>query len=668
MKELTEATLMRKLNLHLPALMIVCLSPALAQQKDDIGTVGKYEINLFGGGSMFRQQKDVPQLKMDNGTTWGFRVTQNYWKYVGIEEAFRVHGNNDIRLLSAGAPPTRLTFGNHTRGFSLGPVLHFTPREARFRPFVKMGLGFNWFGPTDDAVRTATNPAILGRAVNFKSELSPLFEYGGGFKFKANRRVGLRFDVGGNVQDFPTFGIPSTGAAGQVVMGSKGPLNGAAVTGGVSFYMGALTPENLGEFTVGALEGAGVSVWPGDPLAFKTPASSTIEGVVPKWTWSFNNAGQGSARGDVDNASLRAPDAAGTYEVKVAVEPDQSGVKKRRVRNWLKKNPVTTQTRTGTVTVKPWPQPSVTVNANPASITAPTPAAGTTAAVSVANAGTSTLSGSLGAFERPRELVYTFHTTEGRLTPGETAGGTVSQPDPQTVIVTLKDVKPGETPRVTAIFTPEGITMTPGTSKTIPVTVGVKDSHGTEATQTANVTLSVPAAPAPPPPPPSKQPVQLDDIIFTYGRSRVNNCGKRVLDEIAQRVQADPDYDIVLVGHIDERESRIRRPRNAKALDQQRVMSAAAFLTAGTGTCKNVEPSRIKVAFAGTEQTNESKALLCATSTNERATDRIRSNDANAKNRRVEVWLVPRPGKGPMPAGLNVQDLPASELPKGCPR
>ena len=666
---------MRNYTRHLPANwpaflpLLLCLTPAFGQQKNDIGGVGKYEINLFGGGSMFRQQKDAPQLKLDNGTTWGGRITQNYWRFVGIEEAFRVHGNNDIRLNSAAAPVTRLTFPNHTRGFSLGPVLHFTPREARFRPFVKMGLGFNWFGPTDGAVATATNPAVLGRSVNFKSELSPRFEYGGGFKFKANRRVGLRFDAGGTVQDTPTFGIPPTGAANQVAFGKKGPLNGAEVTGGVTFYVGALTPDNLGDFTVGQLEGAGVSVWPGDPLTFKVPASSSIDGVVPKWTWNFNNAGQGTARGMADSISLRAPDQAGTYEVKTSVEPDQSGVKTRRVRNWLKKNPVTTQSRTGSVTVKPWPAPSVSMNANPTSLTAPVPAPGTTAPVSVANAGTSTVTGGVGGFERPRDLVYTFHTNEGRLTPGETAGGTVSQPDPQTVIITLKDVKPGETPRVTAIFTPEGISIAPGDSKTVPITISVKDSHGPEAAQTANVTLSVPAAPriiVDPPKP--KHPIQLDDIIFTYGRSRVNNCGKRVLDEVAQRAQADADYDIVLIGHIDERESKLRRPRNAKPMDRDRVLNAAAFLTAGTGTCKNVEPSRIKIMTAGTDQTNESKALLCVSSTNERATDRVRASDASAKNRRVEVWLVPRPGKGPMPAGLTLQDLPASELPKGCPR
>lgn len=661
---------MRKHYTHyLPALMIVCLAPLSGQQKDNIGTIGKYEINLFGGGTWFGKQNPQPQLQMDTGTTWGFRVTQNYWKYISIEEAFRVHGNNDIRLNGVGANPTRLTFENRTRGFSLGPVFHFTPRESRFRPFVRAGLGFNWFGPTDDAVRQATNPALLGRPVALQSELAPMFDYGAGLKFKANRRVGLRLDAGGLLGATPNFGIPSTGPANTVVFTNAGPLNGGMVTGGLSLYMGALAPEDWGSCTVGQIEPSSTSVWPGDPVSFKVPANCTIEGVVPKWTWSFAGQGQGTARGDLDTLGMKAPEKAGTYEVKAIVDPDQAGVKRRGIRNWLKKNPLTATARTATVTVKDWPAPTLSnVNANPARINAPVPPVGTTAPVSVANAGTSTVGGTVGSFERPRELVYTFFTTEGRLTPGETAGGQAAQPNPQTVVVTLKDVKPGDTPRVTAIFTPDGISVRPGSSVTIPVKVTVKDSHGPEASQTANVTISVPAAPAPPPPPPSKQPIQLDDIIFSSMRDRVNNCGKRVLDEAAQRIQSDPDYDVVLIGHVDDREAKVRLPRNAKPIDKRRVLNAAAFLTAGTGTCKNIEPSRIKVMYAGESQANESKALLCVSSTNERAADRARQNDPRAKNRRVEVWLVPRPGKGPMPAGLNLEDLPASELPKGCPR
>ena len=437
-----------------------------------------------------------------------------------------------------------------------------------------------------------------------------------------------------------------------------------------------------GDFTVGQMESTSLSAFDGDMLNFKVPATSTLEAVKPKWNWSFDGkpvAGlAGGVGGGVDSESfgLKAPTKPGTYEVKAIVEADQTGVTKRRMKKFLQKNPIAATERKASFVVKPWATPTLQSSINPPSISAPMPPAGTSPGtpISVASVGTATVSASSGAFERPRDLTYTFTASEGRLTPGNTAGGTVSQPNPQTLILTLKDVKSGDTPNVTAIYTPEGVMVPAGGSKTIDFTMKVVDSHGTETSDKGSLTLSVPNPPPPPPPPPSLQPLQLDDLIFGYGRGRVNNCDKRVLDAAYERLVSNGDYDLVLVGHIDEKEAKIvapRRRRNAppaKSLEQQRVLNAAAYLTSGIQPCKNLDASRIKVMYAGTDQTNESKALLCATSTTERATDRIRKNDANAKNRRVEVWLVPHPGKGPMPTGLTLQDLVPADLPKGCPQ
>lgn len=640
--------------------------PSFAQSSD-IGSVGKYEINIFGGGSFFGKKDKDPQLKLEDGGTLGARVTQNYWNYVSIEEEFRIHGVNNIRINNRGNVPG---FGNRVRGFNLGPVFHFTPRESRFRPFLKLGVGFNWFGPTDDAVRQATGPAGggFGVPVALQSEIKPIFSYGGGIKYKLHRRVGLRFDAEGFVSPVPQFGIPATPPApGIGFANAQGSLNGLQVTGGLTFYMGDLNVAPPGAFTVGSLEASSTSAYEGDPLSFKLPVTNTLTGVTPKWTWFVNNQPVSGANTDAMAMKAGKP---GTYEIKAIADADTSAAK-GRVKGWLKKNPIAATARTATVTVKDWPTPRLAnTGANPPSLTAATPAAGTSpgAPISVANAGTSTVNGRLGGFERPREIVYTFTTPEGRLAPGQTAGGQASQPNNRTVGVTLKDVAANAEPNVTVIFTPEGITVPAGSSRTIPISINVKDSHGPETNATVPVTLAVPAPPPPPPPPPSLEPIQLDDIIFSSGRSRVNNCGKRVLDQAYERAMANGDYDVVLIGHIDERESRLRLPRSAKPIDQQRVLNAASVLTAGEQPCKNLEPSRIKVVYAGTAQNSEFKSLLCQTSTNERATDRIRQNDANAKNRRVEVWLVPRPGKGRQPAGLQTQDLPTADLPKGCPR
>jgi hypothetical protein len=52
----------------------------------------------------------------------------------------------------------------------------------------------------------------------------------------------------------------------------------------------------------------------------------------------------------------------------------------------------------------------------------------------------------------------------------------------------------------------------------------------------------------------------------------------------------------------------------------------------------------------------------------ERASGKISAADGNAKNRRVEIWLVPK--NGPMPSGIeNVQNAPVSDIQsKGCPK
>ena len=674
-----------KKNLISPLLISLFALSVSAQAQPklvDTGEVGKYEFNIFGGGTFFRQQTQSPKIKLEDGGTIGVRFTQNYWRYVGIEEAFRLHGTNNP-IYNNPATGGTSSFGARNRGFTISPIFHLTPREERFRPFFKAGLGMNWLGPTDEARRQLSavrNP--FGQAINLDSHISPLFIYGAGIKYKISDRLGFRVDADGSVARAPSFGIPAVGPPGAILVGNRGMLNGSSITAGVTLYMGKLFDVSLGDFTVGQMESTSLSAFDGDMLNFKVPASSTLEAVKPKWNWSFDGkpvAGMdGGVGGGVDSESfgLKAPAKPGTYEVKAIVEADQTGVTKRRMKNFLKKNPIAATERKASFVVKPWATPTLQGSVNPPSIAAPMPPAGTSPGtpISVASAGTATVSASSSAFERPRDLVYTFTASEGRLTPGNTAGGTVSQPNPQTLILTLKDVKPGDAPNVTAIYTPEGVMVPAGSSKTIDFTMKVVDSRGTETSERGSLTLSVPNPPPPPPPPPSLQPLQLDDLIFGYGRGRVNNCDKRVLDAAYERLVANSDYDLVLIGHIDEKEAKIVPPRArrnappAKTVEQQRVLNAAAYLTSGIQPCKNLDASRIKVMYAGTDQTNESKALLCATSTTERATDRIRNNDASAKNRRVEVWLVPKPGKGPMPAGLNLQDLAPADLPKGCPQ
>jgi hypothetical protein len=108
----------------------------------------------------------------------------------------------------------------------------------------------------------------------------------------------------------------------------------------------------------------------------------------------------------------------------------------------------------------------------------------------------------------------------------------------------------------------------------------------------------------------------------------------------------------------------------AAKLDRTRTLNAAAVLSAGTDICPQLELSRVKVNWVGTDQSSPTKPLLCGASTDvkERSGQTLNASDQRAQFRRVEVWIVP--GGAAMPAGVTgLQEVPAPEVQKlGCPK
>jgi hypothetical protein len=127
------------------------------------------------------------------------------------------------------------------------------------------------------------------------------------------------------------------------------------------------------------------------------------------------------------------------------------------------------------------------------------------------------------------------------------------------------------------------------------------------------------------------------------------------------------DYDVVLVGHRDstERETTGKKPATS-TLDRDRVLNAAAFLTARGATCKDLELTRVKAVWAGTEQTNDYKSNFCDGSTTEQRRDAVSAADEKVKNRRVEIWLVPKGTSLPSMPSLQASsdDITALACPK----
>ena len=172
--------------------------------------------------------------------------------------------------------------------------------------------------------------------------------------------------------------------------------------------------------------------------------------------------------------------------------------------------------------------------------------------------------------------------------------------------------------------------------------------------------------------------IRFGDLIFGKGSARVNNCGKRILlDELAPKA-ADPDYDIVLIGHYDRDETPKTKLQKANALDKQRTLNAMAVLSGGAGktgkgTCANVDKTRVKADWTADQQVDDKQPGLCGTSARAATKERRGSAVSTADdNRRVEVWLVPKGTK--LPAGFTAaKDLDTKEMQKelkklGCPK
>ena len=111
----------------------------------------------------------------------------------------------------------------------------------------------------------------------------------------------------------------------------------------------------------------------------------------------------------------------------------------------------------------------------------------------------------------------------------------------------------------------------------ITVTCTATDDRGLSGSNTTAVNVEVP----PPPPTASK----LNQIEFKNPKlpARVDNEAKAILDDVALRLQREPDAKAVVVGNFEAGE------KNGQNIAQQRAVNTKAYLTQEKG----IDPSRI---------------------------------------------------------------------------
>ena len=119
----------------------------------------------------------------------------------------------------------------------------------------------------------------------------------------------------------------------------------------------------------------------------------------------------------------------------------------------------------------------------------------------------------------------------------------------------------------------------------INVSATCTDSRGLTATASTQVTVENP----PPPPPPPPQSSKLSECEFPNKVKpwRVDNTCKAVLDDVALRLQRDPEAKLVIVGNAEPTEKR-------KNLAAERAVNSKAYLSGGEAK-QAIDASRIEV-------------------------------------------------------------------------
>ncbi len=582
------------------------------------------ELDAFGGVSLLGEVNRGLGEKFIKGGTAGGRVTYNVSRHIGIELSYNFMINN-VRLVTPIAPGLpSFDFHEEIHYPALNVVFNLKPRGSKFQPYLIAGVGAAFYKPHDYYEQLARQPAV--DAVYHSGNLgentqAPAFNYGGGVKFHVSEHFGVRLDARAFTSRNPTFRLPNYDDGG-IWIPSKQRVNGFQGTIGIVMYLGhpkvpvTAAPVVVAPLNAGTITGAEGTLCQGKPITLHSTASDPA-GHTLTYAWKLNGAPSGGNSADFTFT----PNNAGDFTVQVTVSDST--------------NPSRTVTSGPiTLSVKEYAEPQITsISATPNALSCAADPTGTH---------TSSLSGQATGSACGGNLTYKWTVTEGSVT---------------------NDTSPNATFDASTL----NFEGAQGQTKTVTATLTVTDETGKSASRTTDINVKCPP-----------QFARLPDVVFSKNNARVNNCGKRILiDEAAPRTSSG-DYDIVLVGHRDtDEETNVRgattrrgRREQARALDEQRVLNCAAVLSGGTGTCAKVDPSRIRVDWVGTDQTSTPDPGLCGTSARPAQKERKGSRVTEAdKNRRVEVYLVPRTSQTMPPAVKNIKPLPESEVKAlGCPR
>ena len=324
--------------------------------KDESGGYSKLDMNIYGAWKWFQiGQGNKGVDKFDSGFGWGERLSEEVHKYIGLEQGLMI-GYNRYNILPVGASNYTDFKNSHSTLYGTG-VLHFTPRDAKYRPFIMAGPGYTWYRG--------------GKGFNtgypIKSDGETSLIYGIGLKVNAHTNYAVRFDLTGTRTGSPRFGIPAVQAGRGSYWLPAGNQHESTIQAsvGLTFRLRYKAPTPppapppppppppapVANVRIQSVDGAGAGVCPGGNVRLTVAANGWLPNQTPSYQWMVN--GSPAAGGNAASFTVPTTDA-GTKNVTVKVSvtgPDSTATS----------NPVA-------VTVKPLTPPTIRFAVAPATM------------------------------------------------------------------------------------------------------------------------------------------------------------------------------------------------------------------------------------------------------------------------------------------------------------
>jgi outer membrane protein OmpA-like peptidoglycan-associated protein len=535
---------------------------------------------------------------------FGTRLTENFSRYVSLEEGYTV-GFNKYAIRPAGSGGYLGI--NSTNGLaSLVGIFNFTPRDRKFRPYVLVGPGAITYRANGSYQTPTDVPVIYPQA--WKTQTYAALVYGLGAKINLTKKFAIGYDLRGVYSSKTAgFGLPSipNGTGSLFVDHSHGESS-------LQFEVSAIfrfgwrepppppappppPPPPAPEVVLGvSIQGAPASACPGDNVPLRATATGIPAGQTAMYTWSVNGTAVPGANGDT--FSLPTANASGNQSVTVTVAA--SGA-------MATSSPVS-------VPIGALAPPTITFTVSPSTIT---------------YGDKLPLNAMANASSCGMPVSVAYAASEGSV-----AGNTF---DSTGVSFDLNNRLKQQ-------------------SKTVTLTATATDAKNQMASATAPVTINlVPEA------------RRLDDIVFQPRSSRVNNCGKRLLiDVLTPILRNDPDAKVILIGHRDMNEPPALHVDEQRTLNAAAVLSAGTGICPSLDLSRVLvkwvgddQASMTRPALCGS-----------STDVKERRGQAVSESDTRAQYRRVEVWVVPGGAAMPADITGLMPAPEKEVKAKGCPK